>query len=408
MAGAAARAAPSRSTARSASAAVRVSGGASRSDVARRWRSRAARGRAPPSSPPPAADALHDDAEQHAPAADAGDPAAGLEPLEAGDEPAPTPRASARGRRPAAPSAPRARRRSRAGCRRRCCRGCRARGACRPPRWRAARRSGKPPPSAFAHDMRSGVDALPLVRPHLPGPAHAGLDLVEAEQHALPPRQLARRLRGSPPARASRRDSPWIGSTMNAAVRRRRAPPRAPRRRRTGRGGRRGRAARSPCWYFCCPPTVTREERPAVEGVVAGDDLVPLGVAQVGVELPGELQHRLVRLRPAVAEEGAARPGRHREQRLGELDLRAGCSSGSRRATACGPAPRARARAPGGSARARSPPRRRGSPGTRSRPRPRRRTPSPRTSATVLPVVRREDLAGPARRSDSLSVIPRL
>src|SRR5439155_964624 len=67
-----------------------------------------------------------------------------------------------------------------------------------------------------------------------------------------------------------------------------------------------------------------RAQGAAVEGVVEAEDLDPLGRTFHYMPVAGELDHRLVGLGPAVAEEGAlerrARPG----ELLGEPDLRLG------------------------------------------------------------------------------------
>ena len=258
----------------------------------------------------PAATPLQDDAERACPRprTPATRPAA-RERLEAGPEPRRDRVASA----PATPApelraAPPARRRRRAGCRRRCCRGCPAE-RCRPTSSVASSAPiGKPPPSALARRHEVGRDAVPLVRPHPPGPAHPGLDLVEAEQRARAAASARAPPRGSPSGAGITPASPWMGSTMNAAVRRSEGAASSAARSPYGTCRTPGTSGSKPCWYFACPPAGDGEQRPAVERVLAGDDLVALRVAAVGVELPGELQHRLVRLRAAVAEEGARAP----------------------------------------------------------------------------------------------------
>src|SRR5260221_10094019 len=61
-----------------------------------------------------------------------------------------------------------------------------------------------------------------------------------------------------------------------------------------------------------------RSHRPPVEAVEEGDDLVALLLGPVE---PGELDRRLVRLRPAVAEEALAREVGALAELLGELAL---------------------------------------------------------------------------------------
>jgi hypothetical protein len=60
--------------------------------------------------------------------------------------------------------------------------------------------------------------------------------------------------------------------------------------------------------------------RPAVKRVGSGDDLITLGTVLVAAVFPGQLDGRLVRLCPAVAEEGLVRKGVAAQQ-FGQFDL---------------------------------------------------------------------------------------
>ena len=113
--------------------------------------------------------------------------------------------------------APHCRPPSPADCRRRSSRGCRP--SCPWPASAVASTApiGKPPPSALASAMMSGVDAELLIGEQFAGAADAGLHLVEHQQQAVLVAQLAQRRRNAggttrtPP-------SPCTGSIRMAAV----------------------------------------------------------------------------------------------------------------------------------------------------------------------------------------------
>jgi hypothetical protein len=157
------------------------------------------------------------------------------------------------------------------------------------------------------------------VRPHPPGAADAGLDLVEAEQGALLPRELARgaevsvRRRQHPGLALDRLHDERGGPLAERRLERREVA--------EGHVAHAGDERLEAVLVLLLAAHRDGEERPAVEGVPARDDLVPLRMAEVGVVLAGELEHRLVRLRAAVAEEGAPGERGDGEERLGELHL---------------------------------------------------------------------------------------
>ena len=103
---------------------------------------------------------------------------------------------------------------------------------------------GRPLASALATVNTSGRTGGQLERPQRAGAAHPALDLVEHQQRAGAVARLAGGEQHLAPRSARRRVSPWTGSIITAAVRRR-PRPRARPGRRAARPRSRARAART-------------------------------------------------------------------------------------------------------------------------------------------------------------------
>ena len=160
---------------------------------------------------------------------------------------------------------------------------------------------GKPPPSAFASDMTSGVTPRRLIGEQIAGAAHAGLHLVEHQQQAVVVAELAQRpeegmRRGAHAAFALHRLDQDAGGVradrlldgleiaerhLVEAIHRR--PEAFEIFRRAGRGQRRQRAA--------------------VKRAFEGDDAVALGMALGGVIFARDLDRAFHRLGAGIGEE---------------------------------------------------------------------------------------------------------